>query len=227
MKGIIMAGGEGSRLRPLTADIPKPMVPVANKPAIKHIVEHLHKYGIKDLAVTLFYLPQKIKKYLEEEYGDEIKFYIEDKPLGTAGSVKNARDFLNDTFIVMSGDVITDVNIKEAYEFHRKKGAKVTLILTRVDVPLEYGVVIVDEEGKIKKFLEKPSWGEVFSDTVNTGIYIIEPEILEFIPQDKPFDFSKDLFPMLLKNDIPMYGYITGGYWCDIGNTNQYITSHF
>jgi mannose-1-phosphate guanylyltransferase/phosphomannomutase len=227
MKGIIMAGGEGSRLRPLTADIPKPMVPVANKPAIKHIVEHLHKYGIKDLAVTLFYLPQKIKKYLEEEYGDEIKFYIEDKPLGTAGSVKNARDFLNDTFIVMSGDVITDVNIKEAYEFHRKRGAKVTLILTRVDVPLEYGVVIVDEQGKIKKFLEKPSWGEVFSDTVNTGIYIIEPEILEFIPQDKPFDFSKDLFPMLLKNDIPMYGYITGGYWCDIGNTNQYITSHF
>ena len=227
MKGIIMAGGEGSRLRPLTFDIPKPLVPVANKPAIKHIVEHLHKYGVGELAVTLFYLPHKIKDYLLEEYGDEIKFYTEEKPLGTAGSVKNAKDFLKETFIVMSGDVITDVNIKEVYDFHRKKGSKVTLVLKKVEIPLEYGVVIVDETGKIVKFLEKPSWGEVFSDTVNTGIYIIEPEILEFIPEDRPFDFSKDLFPLLLKENIPMYGYITEGYWCDIGNTAQYLSSHF
>ncbi|MDK2794537.1 MAG: mannose-phosphate guanylyltransferase / phosphomannomutase, partial [Caldanaerobacter sp.] len=227
MKGIIMAGGEGSRLRPLTFDIPKPLVPVANKPAIKHIVEHLHKYGVGELAVTLFYLPHKIKDYLLEEYGNEIKFYTEEKPLGTAGSVKNAKDFLKETFIVMSGDVITDVNIKEVYDFHRKKGSKVTLVLKKVEIPLEYGVVIVDETGKIVKFLEKPSWGEVFSDTVNTGIYIIEPEILEFIPEDRPFDFSKDLFPLLLKENIPMYGYITEGYWCDIGNTAQYLSSHF
>ncbi|AIS52986.1 putative mannose-1-phosphate guanyltransferase Mpg [Thermoanaerobacter kivui] len=227
MKGIIMAGGEGSRLRPLTAGIPKPMVPVAGQPAIKHIIEHLYKYNVKDIAITLFYLPHKIKEYVEQEYGSKIKFYIEDKPLGTAGSVKNAKDFLNDTFIVMSGDVITDVNVKEVYEFHKRNGAKVTLILTKVDVPLEYGVVIIDEKGRIKKFLEKPSWGEVFSDTVNTGIYIIEPEILEFIPQGKSFDFSKDLFPYLLQNNIPMYGYITEGYWCDIGNTAQYISSHF
>jgi mannose-1-phosphate guanylyltransferase/phosphomannomutase len=225
MKGIIMAGGEGSRLRPLTFDIPKPLVPVANKPAIKHIVEHLHKYGVGELAVTLFYLPHKIKDYLLEEYGNEIKFYTEEKPLGTAGSVKNAKDFLKETFIVMSGDVITDVNIKEVYDFHRKKGSKVTLVLKKVEIPLEYGVVIVDETGKIVKFLEKPSWGEVFSDTVNTGIYIIEPEILEFIPEDRPFDFSKDLFPLLLKENIPMYGYITEGYWCDIGNTAQYAVS--
>lgn len=227
MKSIIMAGGEGSRLRPLTCGIPKPMVPVANEPAIKHIIRHLNKFGIKDMGVTLFYLPNKIKDYLDEEYGGNIRYYIEDKPLGTAGSVKNASDFLDETFIVMSGDVITDVNIDEAYNFHRKNGAKVTLVLTRVDIPLEYGVVITESDGRVRKFLEKPSWGEVFSDTVNTGIYIIEPEILEFVPENISFDFSKDLFPLLLKNNIPIYGYITGGYWCDIGNSIQYINSHF
>jgi mannose-1-phosphate guanylyltransferase/phosphomannomutase len=155
-----------------------------------------------------------------------MRFYIEEMPLGTAGSVKNAREFLDETFVVMSGDVITDVNIKEVYEFHRKKGSKVTLVLKRVDIPLEYGVVIIDKEGAIIKFLEKPSWGEVFSDTVNTGIYIIEPEILNLIPEGKAFDFSKDLFPLLLEKGIPMYGYVTKGYWCDIGNTEQYLSSH-
>ncbi|MGB9809132.1 MAG: sugar phosphate nucleotidyltransferase, partial [Caldanaerobacter sp.] len=125
-----------------------------------------------------------------------------------------------------SGDVITDVNIREVYEFHKKKESKVTLVLKRVEVPLEYGVVIVDKGGAIVRFLEKPSWGEVFSDTVNTGIYIIEPEILDLIPEGKAFDFSKDLFPLLLKKGIPIYGYITEGYWCDIGNTEQYLSSH-
>jgi len=226
MKAIIMAGGEGSRLRPLTCGIPKPMVPMAGKPAIWHIINHVHKYGINDVGVTLFYLPHKIKDYLYEQYGDVIKYYVEDKPLGTAGSVKNAADFLDDTFLVISGDVITDIDLKKAYEFHKNKGSKVTLVLTKVDIPLEYGVVITDDDGKIVKFLEKPSWGEVFSDTVNTGIYIIEPEILNFIPDNRQFDFSKDLFPMLLEKNVPVYGYISNDYWCDIGNGVQYLKSH-
>lgn len=227
MKAIIMAGGEGSRLRPLTCGIPKPMVPVLTEPAIKHIIKHLKKYGIKDIGVTLFYLPDKIKNYLQSEYGNSIRYYIEEKPLGTAGSVKNASDFIDETFVVMSGDVITDIDLKSAYEFHKSKGSKATLVLVKVDIPLEYGVVITDTDGKIEKFLEKPSWGEVFSDTVNTGIYIIEPEVLKNIPEDNIFDFSKDLFPYLLKNHIPMYGYITKNYWCDIGNSMQYLQSHF
>ncbi|ADL68134.1 Nucleotidyl transferase [Thermoanaerobacterium thermosaccharolyticum DSM 571] len=226
MKAIIMAGGEGSRLRPLTCGIPKPMVPIAGKPAIWHIINHIGRYGINDLGVTLFYLPDKIKNYLYEQYGDKIKYYVEDKPLGTAGSVKNAVDFLDETFVVMSGDVITDIDLRKAHDFHKNSGSKVTLVLTRVDIPLEYGVVITDENGRIFKFLEKPSWGEVFSDTVNTGIYIIEPEILDLIPEDKQFDFSKDLFPMLLEKKIPMYGFVSDNYWCDIGSGVQYLKSH-
>ncbi|SNX54554.1 sugar phosphate nucleotidyltransferase [Thermoanaerobacterium sp. RBIITD] len=226
MKAIIMAGGEGSRLRPLTCGIPKPMVPVAGKPAICHIIKHLENHGINEMGVTLFYLPDKIKNYLYDEYGDKIRYYIEDRPLGTAGSVKNANDFLDETFVVMSGDVITDIDLNEAYDFHKKTGSMATLLLTRVDIPLEYGVVITNGEGKIVKFLEKPSWGEVFSDTINTGIYIIEPEVLKLVPENKQFDFSKDLFPLLLEKGIPMYGYVSDKYWCDIGSGVQYLKSH-
>lgn len=221
-----MAGGEGSRLRPLTCEIPKPLVPVAGEPAIKHIIEHLKSYDVNGICATLYYLPDKIKEYLDKQYKGNIKYYLENKPLGTAGSVKNAKDFIDETFVVMSGDVITDVNIADVYNFHKKNNSKVTIVLTKVDIPLEYGVVIIDEKGRINKFLEKPSWGEVFSDTINTGIYIIEPEILDYIPEGRQYDFSKDLFPFLLKNNISMFGYVTNGYWCDIGSIKQYINSH-
>lgn len=224
-----MAGGEGSRLRPLTCALPKPMVPVLNRPCMEHIIYLLRQHNISDTAVTLQYLPEEIKSYFGDgrEYGVNLTYFTENTPLGTAGSVKNAAAFLDETFVVISGDALTDSNLQKAFEFHREKQALATLVLTTVTCPLEYGVVITDGEGKIKRFLEKPGWGEVFSDTVNTGIYILEPEILNYIDENKMVDFSKDLFPNLLAADKPLYAFVTEGYWCDIGNVEQYRQAQF
>jgi len=229
MKAIIMAGGEGSRLRPLTCDLPKPMVPVMNVPIMEHIINLLKKHGITEIGVTLMYLPQKIKDYFGNgsHFGVNIHYFTEDTPLGTAGSVKNAGDFLDETFIVISGDSLTDMDITKAIEFHRAKKSKATIVLTRVDVPLEYGVVITDRNGAITGFLEKPSWSEVFSDTVNTGTYILEPEIMNYMEHGKKTDFSQDLFPLLLEKNEPMFGYIMSDYWCDIGDLQAYLQAHY
>lgn len=224
MKAVIMAGGEGTRLRPLTCNRPKPMVPIVNKPVMEHIIELLKKYNITDIAVTLQYLPDLIKEHFGDgsEYGVNLKYYVEDTPMGTAGSVKNAEEFLDDTFIVISGDALTDIDLSKAIDYHVKKQSMATLVLKKVDIPLEYGVVVTNEEGRIIRFLEKPSWGEVFSDTVNTGIYILSPETLKLFNKNEVFDFSKDLFPIILKDNKPMYGYITEEYWCDIGDLRAY-----
>lgn len=228
MKAVIMAGGEGTRLRPLTCNRPKPMVPVANKPVMEHIIELLKKHHLNEVAVTLQYMPDLIREYFHDgsEYGMNIRYYVEQMPLGTAGSVKNAEEFLDDTFIVISGDALTDIDLEKAIEFHRAKGAMATLVLKKVDIPLEYGVVVTDDEGRITRFLEKPSWGEVFSDTVNTGIYILSPEVLTYFKKNEMFDFSKDLFPILLKERKPMFGYIADEYWCDIGDLRAYMQAH-
>lgn len=229
MKAIIMAGGEGSRLRPLTCDLPKPMVPVMNKPIMEHIIELLKQHGITEIGVTLMYLPQRIKEYFGDgsNFGVKLHYFTEDTPLGTAGSVKNAEEFLDETFIVISGDSLTNINITEAINYHYLKKSKATLVLTKVDVPLEYGVVILDNSGSITGFLEKPSWGEVFSDTVNTGTYILEPEVLNLFAKNIKYDFSQDLFPILLNNKEPMFGFVSGDYWCDIGDLKAYLESHY
>jgi len=228
MKAIIMAGGEGSRLRPLTCSRPKPMVPVLNRPVMAHIIELLRKNGITDIGVTLQYQPEAIRDYFASgaEYGVNLQYFIEEIPLGTAGSVKNAAEFLDETFLVISGDALTDLELSQAVEFHKKQGSMATLVLTRVDCPLEYGVVITGKDGRITQFLEKPGWSEVFSDTVNTGIYVLEPEVLEYFAPGQKFDFSQDLFPLLLKNRKPMFGLVLPGYWCDIGNLQQYLEAH-
>ncbi|MCX8130276.1 MAG: mannose-1-phosphate guanyltransferase [Clostridia bacterium] len=228
MKAVIMAGGEGTRLRPLTCNRPKPMVPVVNKPVMEHIIELLKKHNLKEIAVTLQYMPDLIKDYFQDgkDYGVSIEYYTEKTPLGTAGSVKNAEEFLNDTFVVISGDALTDIDLSKAIDFHIQKGSMATLVLKRVDIPLEYGVVVTDKDGRITRFLEKPSWGEVFSDTVNTGIYLLSPEVLKYFNKDEIFDFSKDLFPALLKDKKPMYGFITEDYWCDIGDLRAYHQAH-
>lgn len=224
-----MAGGKGTRLRPLTCDLPKPMMPIMNRPMMEHILNLLKKHDITDICATLQYRPDVIKYHFEDgsRFGMNIKYYIEEIPLGTAGSVKNAQDFLDETFIVISGDVLTDIDLTEAIEFHKNKGALATLVLTKQDIPLEYGVVVTDYEGRIVRFLEKPDWSEVFSDTVNTGIYILEPEVLEYFDKETVFDFSKDLFPLLLKKGKPLFGFISNGYWCDIGNPDTYIKAHW
>jgi mannose-1-phosphate guanylyltransferase/phosphomannomutase len=230
MKAVLMAGGSGTRLRPLTCDLPKPMVPIINKPIIWHIANLLKKHNFYDIIVTLHYLPDIIKNYLKDgsEIGVNISYSVEEgSPLGTAGCVKNIQNNLNDTFIVISGDSLTDFDLTKAIEFHRNKNSKATIILTRVSNPLEYGVVITNEEGKIERFLEKPTSSEVFSDTINTGIYILEPEVLNYLPSNVEKDFSKDLFPLLLKNNEPLYGYVSEGYWCDIGNLDTYRNANY
>ena len=228
MKAVIMAGGEGSRLRPLTCGRPKPMVPVLNKPIMSHIMALLQEHGFSEIGVTLQYMPEAIRDHFGNgaEYGVNLHYFVEDAPLGTAGSVKNAASFLDETFMVISGDALTDLELSRAVEFHKKHGAIATLVLTRVDCPLEYGVVITSEDGKITQFLEKPGWGEVFSDTVNTGIYVLEPEVLDYFAPGQKFDFSKDLFPLLLREKKPLFGVVLPGYWCDIGNLQQYLGAH-
>lgn len=227
VKAIIMAGGEGSRLRPLTCGRPKPMVPVLNKPIMTHIINLLKEHGFYDIGVTLQYQPQAIRDYFGNgsEYGVNLQYFVEETPLGTAGSVKNAAGFLDETFVVISGDALTDLDLSRALEFHREQGALATLVLTRVDCPLEYGVVITEKDGKITRFLEKPGWGEVFSDTVNTGIYVLEPDVLDYFAPGRMFDFSKDLFPLLLREKKPLFGLVLSGYWCDIGILKTKVTT--
>ncbi|MDD3628086.1 MAG: nucleotidyltransferase family protein, partial [bacterium] len=229
MKAVIMAGGFGTRLRPLTCNIPKPMVPVANRPIMQHIVQLLKKHNFKDVISILYFQPEQITDYFKDgkDFGIKMKYQNAQEDFGTAGSVKNTESLIGDSpFLVISGDVITDFNLTKAVKFHKDKKSLITIVLTRVKNPLEYGVVITDQKSRITKFLEKPSWGEVFSDTINTGIYIIEPEIMKHIPEKQEFDFSKNLFPTLMKNNIPIYGYIADGYWKDVGNITEYRKSH-
>ncbi len=225
MQAIVMAGGEGSRLRPLTTNRPKPLVPVGNKPIMEYILNLLAQHGIQDVVATLHYLADEIRSYFDDgsDYNVKLSYSIEDIPVGTAGSVKRAEGFLKDgPYLIISGDALTDCDLTKAYEFHKSHGAIATVILYRVSNPLEYGMVTQDENGRILRFLEKPSWSEVFSDTVNTGMYILEPEILELMERGKFYDWSQDIFPMLLQAGKPIYGYVMDEYWCDIGTLNQY-----
>jgi len=228
MKAVIMAGGFGTRLRPLTCNTPKPMVPLMNKPMMHHIVALLKSHGIHNIISSLFYSPDAITGYFGDgsALGVTMSYYRADADYGTAGSVRLATEGLNERILIISGDVLTDFNLTEALRFHEDKKAKATLVLTHAKNPLQFGVVITQDDGKITRFLEKPSWGEVFSDTINTGIYILEPDVLALIPHRQEFDFSKDLFPMLLRQDAGLYGCIIDGYWRDIGNLNEYQDAH-
>ena len=225
MKAVVMAGGEGSRLRPLTLNRPKPLVPIGNRPIMELILGLLKQHGITEIVATLYYLADEIKAYFGDgnDFGVNLNYSVEGSPLGTAGSVKMAEDQLKDgTFIIISGDSLTDCDLNKAVEFHRAKGSIATLILYRVQSPLDFGVVITDNEGRVQRFLEKPAWSEVFSDTVNTGIYILEPEVFGLMEPGKPYDWSADIFPKLLEMGRPIYGYVMDGYWCDVGSLAVY-----
>jgi mannose-1-phosphate guanylyltransferase / phosphomannomutase len=229
VKAVVMAGGEGTRLRPLTSNQPKPMVPIVGKPCMEHILELLKEHGLEDVVVTVAFLPQAIRSYFGdgESLGLNIEYSVEESPLGTAGSVRLASGKLDETFLVISGDALCDVDLTKLVECHREKGAAVTIGLKSVDNPLEFGIVVTDEDDKIERFLEKPSWGQVFSDTINTGIYVIEPEVMRHVPTDRPYDFSKELFPLLLEMGRPLYGHVFEGYWLDIGNLDQFRQANF
>jgi mannose-1-phosphate guanylyltransferase / phosphomannomutase len=224
LKAVIMAGGEGSRLRPLTADRPKPMVPVANLPAMEHTLLLLKKHGIREVVATVWYEARVIQDYFRDgqDFDMKLHYAVEDRPLGTAGSVRQAREILDEPFLVISGDAVTDIDLTRVTDFHRERGADATLTLYRVANPLEYGVVITADDGRLLRFQEKPTWGEVLSDTINTGIYVIEPEVMDLVPEGEPFDFANDLFPILLRDGRPLYGYVADGYWTDVGNVEEY-----
>lgn len=224
MNAVIMAGGEGSRLRPLTCTIPKPMARLLGKPIIEYIFEALIASGVGHSCVTLGYLPHIIEK----EYGKKYKsmsldFFREDEPLGTAGSVRAAAKDFKEPFIVVSGDALCDFDFSKIMDYHKASGAKITIVATAKKDPREYGVVKVGGENRVLGFIEKPSWSQAVSNLANTGVYIVNPECLELIPRGRSYDFARDLFPLMLERDMPIYCYNTADYWCDIGNIGAYM----
>jgi mannose-1-phosphate guanylyltransferase/phosphomannomutase len=226
VKAVVMAGGEGTRLRPMTANQPKPLLPVINRPIMEHVLRLLKRHGFTETVVTVQFLAALIRNYFGdgEELGMSLHYATEEMPLGTAGSVKNAADKLrDDRFLVISGDALTDIDLTDMIRFHRENRALVTIGLKRVPNPLEFGIIIVDEQGRVQRFLEKPTWGQVFSDTVNTGIYVMEPSVLDEVATDRPVDWSADVFPRLLERGAPLYGYVADGYWEDVGTHESYL----
>jgi mannose-1-phosphate guanylyltransferase/phosphomannomutase len=229
VKAVVMAGGEGSRLRPMTANLPKPLLPVANRPVLEHVLRLLRRHGVTETVVTVQFLASLVRNHFGDgdELGMSLTYATEATPLGTAGSVKNAESALRgETFLVLSGDALTDADLTSMVEFHRDNGALVTVGLKSVPDPLEYGIVVCDPNGRVNRFLEKPTWGQVFSDTVNTGIYVMEPEVLAEVAADAEVDWSADVFPRLLSAGAPVYGYRFDGYWEDVGTLESYRQAH-
>ena len=221
MKAVIMAGGEGSRLRPLTCSVPKPLVKLCGRPVSEYILDLLAKHGCTEAVFTLRYRGKQIEEHFKEGIykGIKLDFSYENEPLGTAGCVKKAA--FDEDFLVISGDAMCDFNLTAAMAYHRKAGADATIITKRVDDPREYGCVI-SKDGFVTGFSEKPSYTGALSDYVNTGVYVLSRSVLELIPDGKEFDFSKDVFPLMLKKGMKLAAYQEKGYWCDIGDLSSY-----
>ena len=230
-KAMVLAAGLGTRLRPLTDLISKPMAPIVNRPVMEHIIKLLAKHGFKDIVCNLHYFPDEIKNHFKDgsKWGVNIVYSFEEELLGTAGGVKKVEDFFQgQTFLVISGDALTDIDLSNAYDFHKEKKGKATLVLTEVEDTTQFGVVILDGEKRIKGFQEKPLSGEAKSNLANSGIYFFEPDIFEYMPPRGQFyDFGKNLFPDLLEKDIPYYGYKHNKYWNDVGSLDEYQQGNF
>jgi mannose-1-phosphate guanylyltransferase/phosphomannomutase len=225
IRAMVMAAGAGTRLRPLTNELPKPMVPIVNRPVLQYTIENLKRHGITDIVLNLHNHPDVIKNYFKDggAWGVKIEYSYEPELLGTAGGVKKVEAFLKQgTFLVMSGDGLSSVNLKNLLQFHISKKALGTIGLTPVDTRFDYGVTLTHKSGRITRFIEKPKWSDVFSNQVNTGIYVFESEALAFIPKGRIYDFGHELWPLLLKKKKPIFGYAIKDYWCDVGNLNEY-----
>lgn len=224
MKAVIMAGGEGKRLRPLTCTLPKPMARILGKPIIEYIFDCLLKNDVTGASVTLGYMPHIIENAYRSGYKNlKLDFFREDKPLGTAGSVKNAAAEFDEPFIVISGDALCNFDLKKITAYHKACGAMITVVAANADDPREYGLVKIDKENRVRGFIEKPTWSQALSNLANTGVYVVEPKCLDLIPKGKSFDFASDLFPLMLEKDMPIFCYHTSDYWCDVGNIEAYL----
>jgi len=226
LKAVILIGGPGTRLQPLTDDTPKSMVPVLNKPFMEHTIAYLKQFGIEDIILTLNYLPEVVQSYFGDgsKFGVRLTYCVEKEPMGTAGAVKNAEQYLNGTFVVLNGDIFTDMDIADMLACHRDKGASVTISLNRVDNPSAFGVVETDSTQRVQRFIEKPPLAEATTNWINAGIYILEPEALEHVPANSHYMFERGLFPLLLEMGEPVYGYPFNGYWLDMGNPGKYFS---
>lgn len=223
MKAVVLAGGEGTRLQPLTYKRPKPLMPVAGRPCIDYVLRSLASSGFHEIIVTTAYLSDELIKSIGDglDYNASILYSFEENPAGTAGAVRRVGNFIDDTFVVAMGDILCDVDFKALYDFHKRKGGILTIALTEVEDPVQFGIAVLDPKGRVAKFREKPKREEAFSNLANAGIYVLEPDVLDFIPQDQKFDFAKDLFPKLLAKGAPVYGSRIDGVWMDIGRPHD------
>ncbi len=228
MKAIILVGGEGLRLRPLTCNIPKPMVPIVNRPFLEHVIENIKRHGIHEIILAICYLPDRIRSYFGDgkAFGVKLTYAVEKTPLGTGGAVKNAEQFLDDTFLVFNGDIFTDLDLTAMIEFHQKNKAKATIALTPVEDPTAFGVVEIDDRNRVKRFIEKPSWERVTSNLINAGTYVLEPEVLKLIPSGVHCMIERGLFPDLVERGVPFFGYRSHAYWIDTGKPADYLRLH-
>ncbi len=228
MKALILAGGEGTRLRPLTINTPKPIVPVVTIPLLRYQIELLRQHGIREVVLSLSYQPHRIEQVLGDgsSFGVRLHYLVETVPLGTAGAFKNAETLLDTATVVFNGDILCELNLTEVIRLHQDRQATATLVLTRVENPSAYGLVETEKDGRITRFLEKPALHEITCDTINAGAYVLEPEVLRWIPAAQAYSFEKGLFPALLKHSRPMSAFISDGYWIDIGTPQKYLQVH-
>ena len=228
MKGLILAGGKGTRLRPLTVNTPKPVVPVANSPFLLYQIDLMRSGGIGEIILSLSYQPRKIEDLLKDgsDYGVWIRYAVEGTPLGTGGAFKNAEEHINSTTVVFNGDVLTSLDLGAVIALHREKKAVATIVLTRVDNPSAYGLVETSPDGWIQRFIEKPGPDEITCNTINAGIYVLEPSVLAYMPKGEAYSFERGLFPALLENKEPVLAYIMDRYWIDIGTPRKYLEVH-
>ena len=228
MKGLILAGGKGTRLRPLTLNTPKPVVPVANSPFLLFQIDLMRSAGIDEIILSLSYQPRKIEDLLKDgsDYGVWIRYAVEGTPLGTGGAFKNAEEHIDSTAVVFNGDVLTDIDLAAVVAHHRKKGAVATIVLSPVENPSAYGLVETNPDGWIQRFIEKPGPDEITCNTINAGIYVLEPSVLKYMPKGEPYSFERGLFPTLLEHKEPVLSFISTNYWIDIGTPQKYLEVH-
>jgi len=228
MKAVILVGGKATRLLPLSYNIPKAVLPVLNAPFLEHVIRHLSRHQVKDIILAQGHLAQPIEGYLGDgsQFGVKLSYVVEDTPLGTAGAVKNTERYLDETFLVLNGDIFTDLDITAMIDFHQKREAKATITLTPVDDPTSYGLIETNTEGRVTRFLEKPSWSEVTTNMINAGTYVLEPDVLAQTPPEAEVSFEREVFPQLLAQGKPVWAYSASAYWIDIGTPEKYLQLH-